>query len=84
MAKCRGCGAPIEFIKTPTGKMLPVDQQTINFIPGSGKGERKFVTDQGRVVSGIPVGDAHEGGYEIGYVPHWATCPEADKFRKRG
>lgn len=80
MTKCKACGASIEFISTPTGKKLPVDAFPVNYIPGKGHG--KFVDKDGIVHSGTQVGDSCEYGYFIGHVPHWATCTQADKFRR--
>jgi hypothetical protein len=56
---CRGCGVYIEWVKTKSGKNMPVDPELVTII-----------TKEGEVVRG--------------YIPHWSTCPEANKFRKKG
>lgn len=58
MSKCRWCGKEINWIKTPAGKAMPVDIETIT-----------VVTVNGEVVKG--------------HMPHWATCPAAQQFKKR-
>ncbi|WP_420768732.1 hypothetical protein ACNR9V_03105 [Parageobacillus thermoglucosidasius] len=58
MAKCKGCGAEIVWIKTPNGKAMPCDPE-----------KKVLVSDEGEIVSGR--------------VPHWATCPAANKFKKQ-
>lgn len=57
--RCRSCGAPIEWVKTPQGRWMPVNP-----------GERVVVTAKGEVVRGCE--------------PHWATCPHAEHWRRRG
>lgn len=74
--KCRACGAEIGFVKTVAGKTMPVDPEEIQFVPG--EGPEMFVTPDGLVLQGKR--DPHSK--EIGYTSHFATCPEADKFRK--
>lgn len=79
---CRGCGAPIVWIKTPAGKSMPCDASPVLYIKG---GPDKIVRANGEVVAGVIIKDglpdlgAVDG---VGYVPHWSTCPKADSFRK--
>ena len=64
--KCRSCGAEIIWIKTPEGKSMPLDA----------KPEKRWVEN---------VADGHGVDYwglEDTYVSHFATCPDAAKFRK--
>lgn len=79
MAKCRGCGAEIDWIRTRAGKNMPVDPEPVFVIVGEGDGH--FVTDEGDVISGREV-PANNGTAEVAFVPHWATCPEAGRFRQ--
>ena len=79
-AKCRACGAEIMFIKTKAGKTMPVDANSVTYYPEDG-GMDLFVlldgsTDRGRRV------DAEIDGLKIGFVSHFATCPDAFRFRK--
>ena len=77
MSTCRGCGARIEWIKTRSGKMMPVDPEPVFVTEG---GTMKFVTDEGDVISGQVTEETTD---TVAYVPHWATCPEANSFRRR-
>ena len=81
---CRGCGKPIAFIKSVSGKSIPVDPEPIYFIPEDEK--HKFVLMDGTVKRGSPVESDETGGTkiaEIGYRSHWSTCPAAEDFRRK-
>ena len=61
--KCRGCGAPIIFVKTSaSGKFMPLDV----------KPERRIFLDKKGLAHSVSV-----------YMPHHATCPNVDQFRKK-
>ena len=77
---CKGCKAKIIWIKTVAGKSIPCDPDEVVYweYPGA-KG--KIVTPNGEVISCIFTGDPDTAS-GIGYVPHWATCREAGRFRK--
>lgn len=79
---CRGCGRPIIWIKTPGGKSIPCDPREVAYWQCRG-GRHRIVTRNGEVVSaeleGMP--GTMTG---IGYISHFATCPQATNFRKRG
>lgn len=80
MPKCKGCGAEIRWLKTAKGKNLPVDPDPIPYWKDP-KGDRKVMTPNGEVITCTCTGKpGEETG--IGYVPHWATCPEEKQFRK--
>jgi hypothetical protein len=58
---------------------MPCDAQPVAYWPGK---KDKIVTPNGEVISCSLTGDpGKETG--IGYVTHFATCPEANKFRKK-
>lgn len=78
---CRGCGAPIVFIRTPGGKAMPCDAEPVTYWQDA-LGLYKIVTPNGEVVSAKLEGDAQKAT-GIGYMSHFATCPAADKFRRR-
>jgi hypothetical protein len=80
MPKCKSCGTNIRWVETKIGKAMPVDGTIINVVPGPGS--TIIVTAEGHIVRGIQVGDAHEGGYLTGYTSHFATCPQAEKWRR--
>lgn len=81
MATCKACGAPIVWIKTPGGKSMPCDPEQVTYWQRSGA-KGKIVTPNGEVLSCVFEGDP-QAATGIGYVPHWATCPQADSFRRR-
>jgi len=81
MAKCNSCGAPIEWITMKTGKRMPVNimpspywapcpGETMVMEINGGKGEVVVLpTDRPFIQL---------------FVPHWATCPDAATWRKKG
>lgn len=81
MTRCRACGAPIIWIKTASGKAMPCDAKPIVYRKEPGAKE-KVVTPNGEVLSCVLDGPAEEMT-GIGYIPHWATCPQANKFRRK-
>ena len=82
MSKCKACGAEIQWIKSSkTGKMIPCNVQEIEFILDFGKGEL-FITPEGNCCCGHSDVESRRGQIMKGYTSHFATCPEANKFRK--
>lgn len=81
MGKCKGCGAEIIWIMSPSGKLIPCDPEQVTYWQKT-KANGKIVTPNGEVISCEFYGDP-QSATGIGYVPHWATCPNADKFRRR-
>lgn len=79
---CRKCNAPIIWLKTPNENWMPADEGLVPYRQNP-SGKDYVVTDRGEVIrcdiitdGTLPTGMAR--------VPHWATCPFADDFRKRG
>ncbi len=82
MSTCRGCGAPLDWIRTAEGRSMPVDPEPVFVIEGEGKD--RFITDEGEVITGrraLPAEERRE--FPVAFVPHWKTCPSADSFRRR-
>lgn len=79
MAICKGCGASIWWNRTKNGKMIPCDITPIGFreVPGA---RGKIVTQDGRIVSCEFTDDPDA---EKGFLPHFATCPNAADFKRR-
>ena len=79
VTKCRGCGRDIAFIKTTKGKSMPVNPESVYFIPAGGP--NTYVMIDGSVKRGR---EPHygDGQSAIGYISHFATCPAAKDFRK--
>lgn len=82
MAKCRGCGEEIIFIKTPAGKFIPCNLSKVIY-SNLGKGKARVVTQSGEVVSCTVRADDTSKAAGIGYIPHWSTCKAASQFRER-
>ncbi len=89
MSNCIACGAPLVWIKTLAGKAMPVDHTPVivTFDPAS---KLAFVSRTGRVIHGRPLANATDPPTYtdtektfLGYPPHWATCPQAQRFRER-
>lgn len=72
MATCKACGAVIEWAETQSGKSMPLDSEPSAF------GQWCFVN--GKTWQVRP---RDRELHRPTYTPHWATCPEADSFRRR-
>lgn len=81
MATCKACGAEIVWIDTLAGKKIPCDTKLVAYWERKGA-PGKVVTPNGEVLSADLMGEPDKAP-GIGYVPHWATCPAADQFRRR-
>lgn len=81
VTRCKSCGAEIVFIGTGEGKSIPCNAEALPYWQTKGGGQ-KIVTPNGEVLSaeleGLP-GTATG----LGYITHFATCPDAEKYRKR-
>lgn len=82
---CRGCGAPILWIRTQDGKHMPCNLEEIEIDIGGAK-TTTIITDDGRLEFGSPVNKDDPFPPDKtakGRVSHFATCPTASQFRKR-
>lgn len=60
------CNSAIVFLKTKTGKDMPVDIDSIS------------EEEKGKIIKGEIV------SFEYGrHISHFATCPKANKFRRK-
>lgn len=82
LTRCRGCGRPLVFVKTYNGKSLPCDPERVPFVPDL-NGQYLFVTDEGDVLRGT-MPRPEDSDVHFGRFSHFATCPEAEKFRRPG
>ncbi len=85
MSKCKSCGAEIKWIKMASGKNMPCDAAPISYSeilhPASKSDDfLTLVTDKGTLVRTV----LDPGGDKLGYTSHFATCPNANAFRRRG
>lgn len=74
---CRACGAAIFFVLSASGKSVPLDA-----VPADNGNYE--IGDDGiaRVVTKERICEIEEGSPL--YLSHFATCPDAKKFRKKG
>lgn len=81
MKRCRSCGKPIVWIKMQTGNWMPCDEGMVPYKQDP-EGPATVIAQHGEAIrcrlefDGIPTGLAR--------TSHFATCPDADKFRNRG
>lgn len=83
MANCRGCGKQIVWTRMQSGKAMPCDPEIIRIIPdvtGELQAKETFITPDGLTVKAVREPDSRI----IGYVPHWATCPQMNQFKSKG
>ena len=73
--ECRGCGAPIIFVKTKKGKWAPSNPEPVK-LQDLPKGGTMFTED------GAYWENRGQKNDVTGYVPHWATCPKAKDFKR--
>lgn len=77
---CKSCGAKIRFIKTKTGKWMPVNADPISYKSDS-DGKDKIVTPEGEVVT-CKSRVRLEEATGVGYISHFATCPNSAMHRR--
>lgn len=66
--RCRSCGAAIEWAELESGKRMPFDPPVVP------------VRMQGNLVQGQRIIEDVDTTVTS---PHWATCPDAEKWRRR-
>ena len=82
---CKSCGKSISFVQTPKGRHMPVDgdEPETFYLDMTVRGPDRVVTHDGEVLTGRIVGASSDAVTTVkGYVPHWDTCPHAEKFRQ--
>jgi hypothetical protein len=77
MPKCKSCGASILWLVTENGKKMPVNAKPVPY-KEKDDGNLTLVTSKGRVVKGV----LDVSSDEVGYISHFATCPQANEWRK--
>lgn len=71
MPNCRGCGAPIRYVKTERGRSMPVEVK-----PRRPDGRKLLVFPDG-------VTALTHLGFTYGYESHIPFCPERGRFAKK-
>ena len=80
-ARCKKCGAPIIWIKTPKGKWIHCDEGLHEY-RADDDGPQVLINDSGKAIRCRLTFLGKADG--LARIAHWATCPNADDFRKRG
>jgi len=82
--KCKACGATIIWVETQNGRKMPCNAAPVTY-QANRRGKDLIVTPNGEVLKGTVVSKDDSflivDGY--GYISHYATCPNADYFRKK-
>ena len=86
MATCKKCGAPIIWLKTPKGKWMCADEGLVPYRTDP-EGKDLVCNDYGEMIRCeiLPEDECRAGKRNPSgraRIPHWATCPNADDFRK--
>lgn len=68
--RCKSCGAEIEWIRTTSGKNMPLD-----ILPIAGGNVEILLNGRGQVVE--------PDDNTIRSVSHFVTCPDRDEHRRR-
>jgi len=69
--KCRSCGADIFFVTMESGRSMPLDAEPCD--------------DGNVIVDNSGRGHVMDGGHWTPrFKSHFATCPEAKRWRKKG
>ena len=83
VCKCRSCGAEIVWVAMQSGKKMPCDAELIHAVE-EGDAKTSFVLPGGIMKRGREGRHPHGEADFVGYRSHFETCPQADRFRKRG
>lgn len=67
--------------KDSSRKEYACNPQLVTYRQGNGK--EKIVTPNGEVLSGELVGAGTQDATGVGYISHFATCPNAASHRKK-
>lgn len=78
MSRCKSCNAEIIWIKTKTGKSMPCNPKPIQFRPDP-DGEMNLVESDGTVIKGT----MDTASQRVGYISHFATCPNSNRHRRQ-
>ena len=78
MSSCRSCRAPIRWVGTESGKMMPLDAEP--YVGDDPRGLFVIRTGGGKVTAIATSPDAFPG--EPVYRSHFATCPNASEHRR--
>ena len=80
MAVCKACGAEIVWLRSPKGKWIPCNEGLVEY-KADEDGEDSVINQDGEVIRCTFEFECKPTG--LARIPHWATCPDGDKWRKR-
>ena len=81
---CKACGAEIVWVAMQgSGKKMPCDAELIHAVKDD-TAKTSFVLPGGIVRRGTAGRHPNGEADFVGYRSHFETCPQADRFRKRG
>ena len=81
MAVCKLCAAKIVWQYTKSGKWMPCNANPVEYKAGNTPDyEDLIVTKDGEVLRCTFDFQCEPDG--VGYIPHWASCPYSDRFRR--
>ena len=81
---CKACGAEIVWVTMQgSGKKMPCDAELIHAVKDD-TAKTSFVLPGGIVRRGTAGRHPNGEADFVGYRSHFETCPQADRFRKRG
>lgn len=83
MAKCSSCGADILWVKTVSGKKMPLDEEPVWIRLQTGG--HTYIRKDGTFVFGEIMGDADDdpdANAIEAHTSHFASCPNADQHRR--
>lgn len=83
VCQCRSCGAEIVFVTMQSGAKMPCDAELIHAVKDD-TAKTSFVLPGGIVKRGREGRHPNGEADFVGYRSHFETCPQADRFRKRG
>lgn len=79
--RCSSCGSPIAWLRTLSGKAIPVDVD-VKWSSPNGRGKRLLLfNDDGSTIQGFEC-KPKEQGAQSGRQSHFATCPNAEQHRR--
>ena len=81
MSRCKDCGVELTWILMKGGKAMPCNPEPM-YYKADPAGSAKIVTPDGRVLSAELCENKDEAD-GVGYISHFATCPGADRIRRR-
>lgn len=80
MSRCRSCDAEIFWVTTEAGKSMPLD--ALPKLDGNVMLHRQSGKAVATVLAGLFLAEARDSGRVL-YMPHHATCPQGQAWRKK-